>query len=328
MNRRAYTARRKEKVLEAGGMSFVGGAGGELVYRFTSESGYGQIRHRLVLPGVDIMYNDYRMASCTSDMRSSGSLFVLDWCREGRLEYRTAGGSRGFFEAGDLSIDRRDGHAGTFEFPLGHYVGVSIGIDLGLIALEQPEVARAMPVDLAALQEKFTKPGERIVLKGDQALKRMMEGLCEVPDGMRQEYYLVKVQEVLLYLDAVEPPSGDAARRYFSKGNVEKVKAMRALMTDDVSRHYTLSDLSEMFGMPLSSLKSCFKGVYGDSVYSYMRSYRAHRAAVMLSENPSASVSEVAAAVGYANQSKFSDAFRAVMGCLPSDYRAEARLAG
>lgn len=325
VNRLAYAMERRDAVLKGHNASFAGNSGGEFTYRIASENGVGEVRHRCVIPGIELMFNDYRMENYTSNVSGTGASLVLDYCREGRLEFRTKDGQSGFFESGDVSLDRRDSHAGLYEFPLKRYSGISIGIDLKSISCDFPEVARSLPVDAARLQERLTNPGARTIIKGNTSLQRILDGFYDVPENISQAYFLIKVQEVLVYLETVDVAESSDKRKYFSRAHVEKVKAMHAFMVADLSRHYTIRELADTFELSLSALKSCFKGVYGDSVYSYMRSYRVNRAAEMISENPGLSISSVAAAVGYANPSKFSDAFRGVMGCLPSEYRVEMK---
>lgn len=91
-------------------------------------------------------------------------------------------------------------------------------------------------------------------------------------------------------------------------------------MTADLRNHYTLQELSEKFEIPLTSMKVCFKGVYGSSIYSYMKSYRMQAATTLL-RNTSDSITEIAAKMGYDNPSKFSEVFKKEYGELPSEFR-------
>ncbi|WP_208888255.1 helix-turn-helix domain-containing protein [Roseburia intestinalis] len=61
--------------------------------------------------------------------------------------------------------------------------------------------------------------------------------------------------------------------------------------------------------MNTTTLKSVFKAVYGMPIASYMKEYRMKLASNMLLQEDK-SISEIAAAVGYKSQSKFTSAFR------------------
>ena len=95
---------------------------------------------------------------------------------------------------------------------------------------------------------------------------------------------------------------------------------MHDAMIQDLSHHYTLDELSRQFGIAQTSMKLCFKAVYGSSIYQYMKSYRMQTARVLL-QDTSHSVTEIAAALGYDNPSKFSEAFKKEYGTSPTLFR-------
>lgn len=313
----SYSAQR---VLEQNGIRFVGRSGENHLYRFYGDQGYGQLRLRSVVPGVAIMYNEYRMPRCASGFHSEEDMLAFDYCREGRMDYVGDNGCSGFFEAGDLCVAARDGHAGSYNFPLSHYIGITVGIDVGYLTTH-PHIQQLFPVDIRLLQMKFLCSGKRRILRGDPAIARIFAGFYDIPAGMQGKYYLCKVSELLFYLDAIEPLKESYILPFIERGNIEKVSGIRNLMVENLGHHYTIRELAERFHMSPSTLKTCFKDVFGEPVFSYMRTYRANKAAVMLVEHAKMSIADVAVCVGYANPSKFSDAFKAVMGCLPSEYR-------
>ena len=67
-------------------------------------------------------------------------------------------------------------------------------------------------------------------------------------------------------------------------------------------------------------MKKCFKGVYGQSIYAYIREYRMRVAAQKLIFSDD-SILEIANSVGYENGSKFSAAFRSIVGLTPKEFR-------
>ena len=110
-------------------------------------------------------------------------------------------------------------------------------------------------------------------------------------------------------------------QEYVLLGGISEVaKKMQEYMTADLRNHYTLQELSEKFEIPLTSMKVCFKGVYGCSIYAYMKSYRMQAATILLRDT-SDSIAEIAAKMGYDNPSKFSEVFKKEFGELPSEFR-------
>ena len=143
-----------------------------------------------------------------------------------------------------------------------------------------------------------------------------------MPEQIKLPYFRIKVLELLLYLDALEL-DGRTEKPYFYRSQVETVKAVYRLLTGDLERHYTIAELSRRFSIPATALKACFKSVYGQPINTYMRLFRMDRAAMLLRQEPQASVAEIAGRVGYDSASKFSAAFREAKGKSPLEFRRE-----
>ncbi len=107
---------------------------------------------------------------------------------------------------------------------------------------------------------------------------------------------------------------------HFSEAQIGVIKQIHAFLVENFSEHYTIDELSERFEISPTVMKKCFKGVYGDSIYSYMKLYRLQIAERLLRESP-LTVGEIAARIGYLNPNKFTSAFHAVYGVPPTIYR-------
>ena len=106
-------------------------------------------------------------------------------------------------------------------------------------------------------------------------------------------------------------------------GTVEQLETIRAVhdyLTQHLSSRMTIEELSKRFLMNPSTMKALFKSVYGSSLASHIREHRMEHAARLLIEGDE-SVAQVARAVGYESQSKFSTEFHKAFGVLPTEYR-------
>ena len=92
------------------------------------------------------------------------------------------------------------------------------------------------------------------------------------------------------------------------------------MITGNLEKHYTIAELANMYDLSLSALKKCFKGVYGEAIYSYLSSYKMNVAASLLLKTEE-SVTMIAGKVGYTNVSKFSEVFKKTYGKNPTEYR-------
>lgn len=291
------------------------------VFRLDNESGEGMMTVYDVFPGVFLMYNDFHMTQCISEFQSEANLFCIDYCREGRIEQEVTDGMYCYLEAGDLRIDKRDYHTGNFSFPLCHYHGISVVFQMDVAVKEVSNVIRNFSVDLQELQNKYCNNLKPYVIPQAHVIDHLFSELYRVPLKIKKDYFTIKILELLLYLDALELTKYAEERPYFYKGQIEKIKSIQALLTQDLTKHYTTKYLSNEFDISLTSLKNCFKSVYGKPLFTCMRFYRMNYAAALLKADKNLKISEIAGCIGYDSPSKFSAAFKKTMGMTPLEYR-------
>lgn len=146
-----------------------------------------------------------------------------------------------------------------------------------------------------------------------QLLHRMIERTMEIS---------CPEEESRAAADAPHLPPLDA-EVYKGGGTAEQLKTVRAVhdyLTQHLDSRVTIDELSRRFLMNPSTMKALFKSVYGSSLAAHIREHRMERAAAMLREGDE-SVAQVARAVGYESQSKFSAEFHKAYGALPTEYR-------
>lgn len=290
------------------------------VYKMKDDAGEGTMTCYSVFPGIDLMYNDFHMQSCLSELRPKVEMLGIDHCREGRIEWEFPNGSYMYLEEGDLQINARDHHAIGFGFPLGHYHGITVAVYVAEAVKTLSTVLGGFSVDLQALHEKFCTGGRPFIMRAAESIKHIFSELYTVPDSIRNNYFKIKVLELLLFLSAADFRINSEDRPYFPKKQVETVKAIMKYMTDHLEKHFTLEELSSEFEIPLTAMKNCFKGIYGTSVYAYMRTRRIQTSAVMMRET-SENIITIAGKVGYSNPSKFAAAFKEIVGMPPAQYK-------
>jgi AraC-like DNA-binding protein len=292
------------------------------VFSVKDKTGEGTMTMYDVFPGVMVLYNDFHMERCSSGFRPGKDMFCVDHCREGRIEWETAGNGYLYIESGDVQIDNRDHHIRDFGFPLSHYHGITIGFILDE-SNQLSSLLEGVKFDIPAMKEKFCMADRPFVMRASASVEHIFSELYSLPEQVRIPYLKIKVLELLLFLDMLEKPDGGLERPYFYKNQVDKVKAIHAFLTENLNKRYTLEELSERFELPLTAMKLCFRGVYGDSVYSYMKTYRMNAAATMLRQSGD-NVCDIANRMGYENAAKFTTAFKSVKGVTPAEYRKSA----
>src|SRR5699024_7284076 len=108
---------------------------------------------------------------------------------------------------------------------------------------------------------------------------------------------------------------------YLPKALTEKIKHVKDHMLQNEDGRISLKELAAEHEISLTQLKAGFKQIYGETPYAYLRSYKMHCASQRLLETD-LQIGEIALELGYQNPSKFAQAFRAIVGCTPAQYRS------
>ena len=292
------------------------------VISIENETGSGSMTVYGFFNSVYVSFNDFHLNSCESNFNASGNILSIEHCREGRIEWDNGDGSYTYIEAGDMMIcsHKVGGNRTKFSFPINHYHGVTISFDIDKAEKTLSCLLGGFSANVKRISERYCKENSVFLMRADSSIEHIFSELYHLPPKIRTDYCKIKILELLLFLDSADMPAELLQRRYYGRANVEKVKKMAAFMSDNIQKRYTISELSKRYDFPVTSMKLCFKAVFGQSVYAYMKSHRMNYAAVLL-KNGKQSILETAGMVGYDNAGKFSAAFKDVMGVTPSEYR-------
>ena len=298
-------------------------SGGCSVWQFRNETGDGTMTVYEVFPGVMLTFNDFHMERFESSYVADRRLFAIDHCREGRMEYSPSDNMLAYTEAGDMKLDLRRQHTGTFVFPSHHYHGLTIAFDRDIAAQSLLEEIKDFPVTPETLIDRWELGEYPRVIHGAEMMEHIFGELYRVPEKIRIPYFKVKILELLLYLDAMTIPADGSAPAYFYKSQVEKVKAIRNFLTEHIAENFTQEELSRRFDIPMTPMKNCFRSIYGSAIGAWLTDYRMNMAAELLVKRRELSIAEVGGKVGYDNAGKFTEAFKRIMKLTPSEYRKE-----
>ncbi len=96
--------------------------------------------------------------------------------------------------------------------------------------------------------------------------------------------------------------------------------SVHAYLLERIGERITIEELSRKFLVNPTTLKESFKAVYGNSLAAHIKEHRMEQAAYLLRQT-TRTVSDIASAVGFSSQSRFSQAFCKTYGVLPVEYR-------
>lgn len=295
------------------------------LYRQNSEIGSGEAAVFELLPGLTLCRLELEASHFLPPPSESAGVLELSHCLEGRAECQMSDGCHQFVGEGDLFLNPIQNRSRRIDLPLGRYRGIVILLDLERTG---PEVTRLLPglaPDLKLLAERFfcgeTSCDKCFLISAREELSRIFSGMYEIPLALAPDYLRLKTLELLIFLWRFEP-AGEKQTGLYTRQQVDAVKQIHKLLTGDPARRYTIDELAQKFCISATALKTHFKGVYGQSLASYMKDFRIRYAAKLLLTTD-LSIAETARAVGYESQSKFSAEFKKLLHLSPAEYRKQ-----
>lgn len=287
------------------------------VLRVTNENGQYTMTVYEVFSGITFIYSEAHIQSVRFPERKTASdnIVEISHCREGRSECKV-GGEFLYLTAGDTAIAHTNTVSSSSYFPLRHYHGLTIRIDLDNIP-DFSTYLDGLNIDLSGLSAKLRTMDSGFVARANSSFEHIFSELYSVPKQIQKGYFKVKLLELLLFLSVLEVQPDS---RTFTRSQVDIVKEIGGYLMKHKDEHITLQQLAERFHISVTHIKNTFKGVYGVSVGAYIRTQKMESAAYML-EYTDKSISQIAGEHGYDNSSKFAAAFRGVKGVTPTEYR-------
>lgn len=290
------------------------------IYRSQDSTGDCEVTVYPVFSGIELVYYDVHMQSCDINLAKGREMLIITHCQEGRIEFEYKNGEYLYLASGDLSIQKNTENIRHRYCPLSHYHGVSVAIDMNRVPRCFSCILDDVFVSPEELEMKFCSEKPYSIMRENISIEHIFSELYSVPENIRKGYHKVKVLELLLFLSGLEYKGESEERRYFSRSQVTAAKEAKKYLLAHLDEHITITELADMLGISSTSLKICFKGVYGDTINGYITNCKMQKAASLL-KNTDKSVLEIAGIVGYNNGSKFAGAFRRVMNKSPNEYR-------
>ncbi|RGU84909.1 AraC family transcriptional regulator [Ruminococcus bromii] len=290
------------------------------IYRSQDSTGDCEVTVYPVFSGIELVYYDVHMQSCDIDLAKGREMLIITHCQEGRIEFEYKNGEYLYLASGDLSIQKNTENIRYRYCPLSHYHGVSVAIDMNRVPRCFSCILDDVFVSPEELEMKFCSEKPYSIMRENISIEHIFSELYSVPENIRKGYHKVKVLELLLFLSGLDYKGESEERRYFSRSQVSAAKEAKKYLLAHLDEHITITELADMLGISSTSLKICFKGVYGDTINGYITNCKMQKAASLL-KNTDKSVLEIAGIVGYNNGSKFAGAFRRVMNKSPNEYR-------
>lgn len=283
---------------------------------FQVQDGTADMRLYDIFPGVQLMVVDFASESCFRSGEKQ-NVIGINHCRKGRFECAFDSRNYLYLGEGDIALSSQMHPPIASSFPLNYFYGSTIILFPDVMA-KVPELS-AFQISAETLEGKYRLKTNSPVFRRNAEIEHVYEELYTHLEQPSLPFLRLKVLE-LLYHFQFRQTVFEENREYLSGVVAERIKHVREHLIRDMEQRISLKDLALEHGLNLTQMKDGFRQIYGESPYAYLRSYKMHRAAQLL-RHSNQKISEIALSLGYQNPSKFSEAFRAIMGCKPSAYR-------
>lgn len=285
---------------------------GGLRCTFPAEDGDVVMRCYPLFPGIALVYKDVHARSCLFHRDTPPHVFEIHHCREGRME-GSAGEDLFYMGPGDLSVCQPKNGAHSSNYPLQHYHGITVIIDVDRAPRCLSCFLEDVDVEPGNLMKKFCADGGIFIARSRPFIAHVFAELYSVPEEIRAGYLKVKVLELMLFLTAMDADSDELSHRCFTPSQKLLAQQVSAYLSRHMDRRITLEELAEKFHVSGTQIKSSIRGVYGTSLYAMIRGQKMQDAARLLLTTD-LTILEIAGRYGYDNASKFAAAFKAVLG--------------
>ncbi|MBE6493328.1 MAG: helix-turn-helix domain-containing protein [Methanosphaera stadtmanae] len=139
-------------------------------------------------------------------------------------------------------------------------------------------------------------------------------------NNTKEILFQLKIFELLLYIYDQPFENQIDKKTVYSDAQIRVVRKIKNHLSRDIASYVSLEVLSVSYGINLTTLKKCFKDMYGKPLYTWYTDYKFQRAKELI-KNTNYPIQKIANMIGYKSSSKFAKAFKKKIGVLPSNYR-------
>ena len=276
-----------------------------------------------IYPGIELFYFSFAEDSISIRHEPMDHILQINYCRAGQAVWTMENGEHICLNPGSFSLHTMNACAMShITFPAKTYQGLMFWIDLSEASAHPPELVKDANIFGAPFQEKFCQGDVPAVLAGNERTEGIFSGFYDQPEKLRLPCQRIKTLELLLYLSGLDF-APQSQRTEYQTEQIAIVRKIHDQLLQHMERRVTIEELSRQYLINPTTLKAAFKSVYGTPLAAHIKEHRIEQAAKLLRESDK-SIAEIAQAVGYDSQSKFTRAFKAVYHVLPREYRKRA----
>ena len=295
------------------------------VYEYLSEGKGGFISYS-IFDGIEIVFMDFNTKNIFMPITPDEDIIEISWCKKGRVECEFKNRTITYLQEGDFGINGSGYIPVSYQFPLKIYEAVSLVINQKKCSDELKKFMKTFSIDMDMICCNLGLEKTWYISRDDKKLKHLFEEIYEAKRNENKEYFKIKGIELLYHIHFLSQSTG-RKKTYYKKDQINKVKKIRDYLIDSLDKKISIEQCALDRGIGLTTFRSIFSQIYGDTPTVYFTKYKMAVATKLLSDK-SLSIMNIALQLGYSNPSKFSAAFKKQYGMLPKDYRKKSNEMG
>lgn len=252
-------------------------------------------------------------------------ILVINYIVTGQCQIPVGKDKYMFVKKGDFNIYLKRNNPHAFNF-LGDSQFIHIFINKKQFKENVPEFATEYITMIDELYE-LVEIYPNLVFHANDNIKEVLNQIKHFKSTdkvSKQTYTKLKVLEIitLMYADKIRDEKYE--QHAYTDAQIRVVRKIKNALSRDIASYISLDVLSASYSINLTTLKNCFRDMYGKPLYTWYREYKFQRAKDLI-KNTNYPISKIANMIGYKSSSKFSKAFKKEMGVLPSSYRKKKK---
>lgn len=191
-------------------------------YEYKNEIGDARIKLYNVFPGIFVSYNSIHIDEFKLDIPYiDGNYLEIHHCMEGRIEQEY---ENDFFYLmpGDLSISKRKDIDRNYIFPLNHYHGLTIFINIDIAASHFSDFLNNDNIKPINVYNRLCNNQKCAIIRKNSLIEHIFSEIYTINEDDKIDYLKIKILELLYVLSFINVSEAKTTVLY--KGQVELAK--------------------------------------------------------------------------------------------------------
>ena len=301
--------------------------GDHFVYKLNEKYGTGTIILYKILDGAYIGLHNYKglknidaQKTAYTDSSSYREALLVQYCIQGHLVSNLKGGLSCTIAKGETLFFAGSGTLESMIAIEPSIRGVVVLCERGAFAEPLAKALLIKPDDVTNYFSSISR--QPFVVKTNRYNAGIISKLQSYIED--NEVPMIRIRGLELLYDIIKNHEDykNSSKGGYKKELIDRIMSVKEYISANPESNHTLPALALKFGVSETYLKAVFKYVYEISVAAYASQNRLEYAKKLLLETD-LSITAIAGKIGYANQSKFSKAFKKQFSQLPSSYRRD-----